>query len=551
MRGGDAGRPTGAGAPRPPGARAALARSSAAIAVFAGLGVLSGFAVDATMAAIFGAGGRTDAFFIAATVPFALASLLLAATNQVLVPLVNGWFRERGEEEARRAVSRLLGTGLAVGAGVAAVGALLSPALPWAIAAGAAPGTKRLAVGMTALLFVTVITRIGAEVLRATLNARFSFVAPAAMPLVENLTVLVLLLALHGRLGVAAVAVGYVLGGVAQLAFMAVAAARRGLLVRPRLGLGREDARRIRRLVALPLAGAGLTTVARTAERFFASFLPPGSITILGYGWVVVNSIGGTVFFRSVVVALLPRLSEARDDEAATRAILRDGVLLMLTISVPLLVGLVVLAEPLVTLAFQRGAFGPAESVLLARVIAVYAIQFPFDAVTRVYMSYWFARLVTLVPFVNVVVMVVLDVAVAAALFLPLGVIGIALAYDVAAVGYLAHGAWSVHRRVPLPARPLLGHGLKVTAASLASGAAMWAVLAGMPTGHGGIPRVLRAAVPGAAGLAVLVAALALLRVRIWSVLLPGMVRRGARRTAALPDEPPEGEGLPGSATTP
>lgn len=507
------------------GGRRGLARHSAGIAVFAGLGVLSGFLADAAMAAIFGAGAHTDAFFIAATIPFALSSLLLAATNQVLVPLVNGWFREMDEQEAIRRVGRLLGTALALGAAGAAVGALLAPVIPWAIAAGADPETKRAAAAMTALLFVTVVTRIGAEILRATLNARFSFTGPAAMPLVENLGVLAVMLLLYRRLGVPAVAVGYVVGGFAQLAFVGGVAMARGMFVRPRLGLERAEARRIVRLLALPLAGAGLTMLARVAERFFASFLPPGRITILNYGWVVVNSIGGTVFFRSVVVALLPRLSEAKENDRLTARILGDGMRLMLLISVPLTIGLIVLAQPLVSIAFQRGRFGPAQAVLLAEVIAIYALQFPFDATNRVYMSYWFSRLVTWVPFVNVALMVVLDIAVAAVLFRPLGISGIALAYDVAAVGYLIHGAWSVHRQIALRGRPILSYGAKVLVASLLSGVAMWQTLRALPEASDLASRVLRGAASGAAGVAVLVACLALLGVRIWSVLLAGSGR--------------------------
>lgn len=522
------------------GGRRGLARHSAGIAVFAGLGVLSGFLVDAGMAAIFGAGAGTDAFFIASTIPFALSSLLLAASNQVLVPLVGSWFRGSSESEALERVGRLLGTALAAGAAVAVLGALLAPVIPWGIAAGAADATKRAAATMTALLFVTVMTRVGAEVLRAALNARFSFTGPAAMPLVESLVVLAVMLLLHGRLGVASVAVGYVVGGIAQFGFISGVAIARGLRIRPRLGLGHEDARAIRRLLALPLGGAALTMVARVAERFFASFLPAGQITILNYAWVVVNSIGGTVFFRSVVVALLPRLTHASDDERTTRRILGDGVLLMLLISLPLLVALVVLARPLVEIAFQRGRFGPGQAALLAEVIAIYALQFPFDAVNRVYMSYWFAHLITSVPFWNVVLMVVLDVAFAAALFRPLGIHGIALAYDVAAVGYLAHGVWSVHRRVALPGRPLIVHGLKVLGASLLSGAVMLAALPLVPPASDLATRVLRAAVPGLAGLVVLVAALAAFGVRIWSVLLPGLGRPRGRRW---------GEGPPAGAT--
>jgi murein biosynthesis integral membrane protein MurJ len=508
--------------------RRGLARSSTGIAVFAGAGVVSGFLVDATMAAIFGAGANTDAFFIAATIPFALASLLLAATNQVLVPLVNGWFRDAGEQEARARLGALLGTALAIGAATAAIGALLAPLIPSVIAPGAATGTKRAAATMTALLFVTVVTRVGAEILRATLNARFSFVGPAAMPLVENTTVLTVVLLFHQELGVEAVAIGYVVGGVAQLTFMAIVAAARHVLVRPRVRLRDPEMRAVARLVVLPLSGTGLIMLARTAERFLASFLPAGQLTILNYGWVVVNSIGGSVFFRSVVVALLPRLSQARDDERATRRILGDGILLMSVISIPLLVAVVVLAQPLVALAFQRGAFDAEQARLLAGVIAIYALQFPFDAINRVYIAYWYARLDTVVPFVNVVIMVVFDIGFAVALFVPMGIEGIALAYVLSSIAYLVHGAWSVHRRLAVPRRELLVHVAKVTLASVASGAAMWVTLHALPEARDLFTRVTNLSVPAIAGFAALVVGLALLRVRIWGVLL-GNVGRGRR----------------------
>jgi putative peptidoglycan lipid II flippase len=506
--------------------RRGLARTSSGIAVFAGAGVLSGFLVDATMAAIFGAGARTDAFFIAATLPFALASLLLASTNQVLVPLVNEWFRGSQEHEALARVGNLLGAGLVIGAATVIIGVLLAPLIPSVIAPGAAEETKRAAATMTALLFVTVVTRVGAEILRATLNARFSFIGPAAMPLVENATVLTLIVLLHARLGVQAVAVGYVVGGVTQLVFMAIVAAVRGVLVRPRVHLRDPELRRVLRLLVLPLSGTGLIMLARTAERFLASFLPAGQLTILNYGWVVVNSIGGAVFFRSVVVALLPRLSQARNDERATRRILGDGILLMSVISVPLMVLMVVLAQPLVAVFFQRGAFDASQAALLAGVIAIYALQFPFDAINRVYMSFWFARLDTVVPFANVVIMVVLDIGFAVVLVGPFGISGIAFAYVLASVGYLAHGAWSVHRRIKLPRRELLTHVAKVTLASLASGVAMWIILRSLGEARDLVSRVTNLSVPAVGGLAVLIIGLALLRVRIWGVLLGSVGRR-------------------------
>jgi putative peptidoglycan lipid II flippase len=505
--------------------RRELARSSSTIAVLAGAGVFMGFLVDATMAAVFGADAGTDAFFIAATIPFALASLLLASANQVLVPLIHSWFREAPADAVRR-VETLLGTALVTGMIASALGAASSSVLPFVLAPGASADTKRAAITMTALLFATVTTRVGAEIFRALLNARSSFAGPAAMPLVEHGAVLVTIVVLSGRLGIRSVAVGYVVGGVLQLVFVGVVAALRGLLVRPRVRFRDPEIRSTVRLLTLPLSGTGLTMLARAAERFLASFLPAGQITILNYGWVVVNSIGGAVFFRSVVVALLPRLAAVRDDVVATRRIVADGVRLMGLVSLPLLALLVVLAQPLVALAFQRGAFGVEQATLLAGVVAIYALQFPFDAVNRVFISYWYARLNTVVPFANVSIMVALDIAFAAILFVPLGLYGIALAYVLSSVGYLVHGAVTVHRKITLPGRPLVATLGKIALASLLAGTAAAITLASLPEAVDLVMRVLRLAIPGVVGLVVLLATLAALGIRIWGLLLPARAPR-------------------------
>jgi len=339
------------------------------------------------------------------------------------------------------------------------------------------------------------------------------------MPIAENLTVLGTTLLLADRLGVPAVAVGYVAGGIVQLGYMYAIARSSGLRVHPRVRFRDPEVRVAFRLLRLPLAGTGLNMIARAVERFLASFLPAGSITILNYAWVVVNSLGGAIFFRSVVVALLPRLSETRRDDDASRRIVSDGVRLMGLISIPLTAIVIALAGPLVRLFFQRGAFTTTSAVLLGSVLAIYALQFPLDAITRVFQSFWYSRLDTRVPFHNVALGVGLDVALAAILVWPFGIRGLALAYVLSSVGNLLHGYITVHHRIHVPLQPLLRLLGKVVIASALAGAAGAATLAAFPAAAGLLNRVVVVAVPGLAASATLVLALALLRVRIWRLV--------------------------------
>jgi len=445
--------------------------------------------------------------------------VLLASANQALVPLINSWFREHGRDRAMQQVDGLLGTSLAIATGVAVVGAALSSVIPSLLAPGSSSATKGSASALLAMLFVTVITRVGAEVVRALLNARFSFVAPASMPIVENVVVLATTLVLADRMGVTAVAIGYVAGGILQLSFVYGVAWSRGLRLLPRVRFRDPEIRAAFRLLRLPLAGTGLSLVARAVERFLASFLPAGSITILNYAWVIVNSLGGAIFFRSVVVALLPRLSEARHHDDASRQIVGDGIRLMGLVSIPLMAVVVVLAEPLVSLFFERGAFTHSSAVLLGSVLAIYALQFPLDALTRVFQSFWYSRLNTRVPFDNVALGAGLDVLLAAALVWPLGIRGLAVAYVLASVANLVHGSVTVDRRIGLPLLAALRVLARIVIASGLAGVAAAMVAGILPGADGVLSRLVAVAIPGAIAGVVLVVALAILRVRIWHLV--------------------------------
>ena len=102
------------------------------------------------------------------------------------------------------------------------------------------------------------------------------------------------------------------------------------------------------RLSIRPSVGAGLNPVARIGEQLMLSFLPVGSISLQTYGYRLISAIGGTVFFRSVVVTVVPRLTTAtaRGDDDAVRRLAGLAVRLMLAISVPLTVFLAILGRP-------------------------------------------------------------------------------------------------------------------------------------------------------------------------------------------------------------
>jgi putative peptidoglycan lipid II flippase len=110
-----------------------------------------------------------------------------------------------------------------------------------------------------------------------------------------------------------------------------------------------------------------------------AARLTPGSIASLGYAnKLVAFGMGiGAVSLSSAVFPHFSRLVASRDWERLRRT-LRQYVIAMLAITIPITVAGIALSKPIVHLLYERGAFTAADTQLVGYMQALYLIQIPF-----------------------------------------------------------------------------------------------------------------------------------------------------------------------------
>jgi murein biosynthesis integral membrane protein MurJ len=527
------GRPSGRQSDR------AIFRQSGLTGVAAGAGIIAGLVLDVSIAFRFGAGVNTDAFFVASRIPLGLVAVVMAAANQALVPAFRTSLTQRGERSTDRLISMVLAVVLIVGVALVALTWVIAWPLMRVTAPGISGGEVNLAASMVPIVFAMVPLVAIAEVMRAYLNARYAFVAPALMTVVLNGlgAAMILVLPLVGWKGdIHLVAYAFLAGAAAQAVFMVMMAVRRGLRIRPALDLADEQLRAIGKLCVRPLGAAGLNPVARVGEQLMVSFLPVGSITVLNYGYLIVSAVGGTVFFRSVIVALLPRLTDAhnRAGQDEVRRFTGLGVRIMLAISLPLTAYMAVLGAPAAVLVFDRGQFALSKAELLGVVLIVYSISLVGSAVQRAVLAPFYARLDTRTPLRNAFYGVAANLVLLPVLVLPFGlgnkaaIIGVALAYSLAQYVNVAHGWYRLNQTDGNPGRGVLGFTLKLTLASVLSAIAMIgaSLLLNLDaeTTHGDrLQLLIRTPIAGLVGLAVLLTVLGLLaggEIRSWRSLL-------------------------------
>ncbi|MFO1035391.1 MAG: murein biosynthesis integral membrane protein MurJ [Geminicoccaceae bacterium] len=413
-------------------------RGALIVGAMTGLSRLTGFARDLLIAAFLGAGAAADAFFVA----FKLANFLRrmfveGAFAAAFVPVFTGTLHDHGPEKARRLADDALTLLFLALAAVVALGELAMPWLVRLLATGFDPAGERyaLAVQLSRITFPYLHLISLAALYAGVLNGLGRFAAAAFAPVLLNLCLVAALL-LARTLGWSpefALAWGVALAGACQLVWVAVAAARAGFFLRLRRPRRSPALDRLLRLLGPGAAGAGIGQITLLVNSWFASWLPPGAVSHLFYADRLVQLPLGLVGV-ALGTALLPQLVRlARTAPEAATSALNRATEAALVLTLPAALGLFILARPIVTVLFERGAFEPTATTATAGALAAMAVGLPALVLLRVLGPAFFARQDTRTPMWIGLGAVVLDIVLITILVGPLAETGIALAGSLAA----------------------------------------------------------------------------------------------------------------------
>jgi putative peptidoglycan lipid II flippase len=399
---------------------------------------VAGFARDMLVATVLGAGPMADAFVIALKLPNLMRRLVAeGAFTVTFVPLVAAELARLRRREAMDFAGETLALMIAVLLPATIAAMLFMPALLRIVAPGFDPGGARaaLAIDYARLACPYLLLMAVAAVLGGMLNASGRLAPFAAAPILFNL-VLIAALLFGGGLGPTpghALAAGVTASGAVQLVWLALFCRRAGIRVglpRPRLTAA---TRRLLRLLGPGTVGAGIGQLTLFLGVLLASFLPPGAVSHLYYADRLTQLPLGVVGI-ALGTALLPRLAQLAAAGGAVEAA-RLGARAAysgMTLALPAAIGLALLAEPMVALLFQRGAFGPADTAAVAGAVAGFALGIPAYILVKVMATACFARSDTTTPVLGGLAAAAVTVLGSLALLGSLGHVGIALATSIA-----------------------------------------------------------------------------------------------------------------------
>ncbi len=489
-----------------------------AVAAITMVSRVAGYGRDIVSTYFFGTGLFADAFVAAFRLPNILRRLVGEGNvAAAFVPV----FEHEAAARPRARLWKLADTFHLVIAGVASLltfgGILAAPLLVrWVLIPGN-PEAWRLTTELAWITFPYLIFISSASALMAVLNARDRFAAAAFTPVLYNLTLIAsVLVMVRVQMPIYVWAAAAVIGGFVQWLSLVPHAWSLGMRFTPGVPLSDPALRRIGRLMVPGLFGVGITQINVLVGQSLASFLGLGSIASLFYAQRITELPLG-VFAIAIATVVLPLMSRqaARGDGKQMVDTLSFALRQVAFIILPATVGLIIMRVEIVSVLFERGAFGASSTARTAAALGAYCLGLIAFAGVRVVAPGFYALRDTLTPVrVGAVAMVVNIVG--CLLLIPVfDHVGIALAGSIA--GYVNVGLLLLllRRRVgSLGGRALLTSGVRIAAASAVMG---WVVqgtrVSWFPqTDSGLVARLIALAAIIGLGLLTYLAAAALLR---------------------------------------
>nr|WP_250154861.1 murein biosynthesis integral membrane protein MurJ [Vibrio alginolyticus] len=333
-----------------------------------------GLVRDVVVANLMGAGASADAFFFANKIPNFLRRLFAeGAFSQAFVPVLTESHAQGDMDKTRELIARAAGTLGVIVSIVTILGVLGSGVvtalfgfgwfLDWMHGGPAAEkfelASVMLKITFPYLWFITFVALSG-----AILNTLGKFAVSSFTPVFLNVMIILAAWFISPQMSQPEIglAIGVFLGGLVQFLFQIPFLIKAGVMVKPKWGWRDPGVVKIRTLMIPALFGVSVSQINLLFDTFIASFLQTGSISWLYYSDRLLEFPLG-LFGIAIATVILPALSRKHVDaqNEGFAQTMDWGVRMVILLGLPAMLGLIVLAKPMLMVLFMRGEFSPQD----------------------------------------------------------------------------------------------------------------------------------------------------------------------------------------------
>jgi len=438
----------------------AIAKSSFLIGFSTIISRILGFVRDILMAKFFGTGLAAEAFVVAQRIPNLLRDLVgEGAANSAFVPVFCEYRFKKTPQEFWRLIQIILFSVIVLLGILSVLGIIFAPFIVRLIAPGflAIPQKFLLTVKLTRITFPYLLL-IGLTAYQmGVLHTFKSFLTPSLGPSMLNIGMILSIIFAVRFMSepIIGVAYGVLFGGVLQLCIQLPALYQSGYRLKVKelsLDFSHPAVKKIGRLLFPRLLGSAvyqLNVFIDTLLASLANIVGIGAVAAIYYANRLIQ-LPMAVFGIALSAAALPTMSQqvSQEDFEALRKTLNFSLRTVYLTILPSSFGLIALAQPIVKLLFQRGAFNAYSTQITSLALIFYALGLVFFAATKILISCFYSLQDTRTPVFCASIALLINIVLNIILMFPLKVGGLALASSLSSCFNFFNLAYLLKKRI-------------------------------------------------------------------------------------------------------
>ena len=418
------------------------------IMVITFIGKVMGLIRDMLMGHNFATGAASNAFQTASQIPRNFFDAVFAsAISASFIPVFNETLEKDGKDEAfrlSRSFFTLMGLLTLL---LSALGMLFAPQLTGLLATGFDEETAALCTNLLRMLFPTVFFTGLAFSMVGVLQSLGEFNIPAALSVFSNGVIILYFIFLCDRFGVYGLAVAYLIGWAMQAIVQLPSLHRLGF--RYRVSFWHPGLKRVFALMLPVMVSTWIQPVNQLISTRFASYLD-GGVSALTYANSLYTMLAGIVVL-SMTNVIFPEMSRltAKAKFSELRDLIRSSLQSLLFLLLPMTVGLMLLAKPLVQLLYQHGTWGEDSTLITSQALTFLTLGMVGYGIQNVLVRAFYAEQNGKVPMLTGAVSIVLNIALCCILSPLMGIAGLALATALSSTASALLLLVPISRRLP------------------------------------------------------------------------------------------------------
>lgn len=393
-----------------------------------------GFFRELVLSYFYGASAISDAYLISLTIPAVIFSFVGTGLSTGFIPMFSQIREKHGDSDANKFTSNIINILLLISTVLVVIGLIFTEPIVKLFASGFKGETLAMAIRFTKLSLVGIYFTGTTYIYSAYLQLNNRFLTPALIGVPYNI-IIIIAIAISANQDPLFLILGSVLATASQLFILIPSIKRSEYRHIFKINFKDEHLKNLM-IIALPvIIGVSVNQINTLVDRTIASGLVVGGISALNYASRLNGFVQGLIV-TPVATVLYPSISKmaANDNIKGLKAAINEAINSISILIMPITVGAMLFAEPIVKLLFGRGAFDANAITLTTSALVFYSIGMIGFGLRDILSRAFYSQQDTKTPMINGSIAVIINIILNIILSRYIGIGGLALATSISAI---------------------------------------------------------------------------------------------------------------------